>query len=155
MAVFTSEPRVRLSRPELRSTTLERSPAIPHPAGLSNLSFPCGSIVSPTLLKLSGSSRVGAGRRSRHLLLAISQHFNNSLNAGPLIIRNGRPPIPHPEGRRCGRLEGWPRVRALCPSFETHASQAPRDEVLQTLMGSTAMPCVSNHRTRGHPSRRA
>src|SRR5882724_4860014 len=27
------------------------------------------------------------------------------------------------------RLEGWPRVRALRPSFETLASQAPQDEV--------------------------
>src|ERR1700682_2804343 len=28
----------------------------------------------------------------------------------------------------CARLEGWPRVPALCPSFETLASQAPQDE---------------------------
>ena len=27
------------------------------------------------------------------------------------------------------RLEGWTRVHALCPSFETLASQAPQDEV--------------------------
>src|SRR4030088_935020 len=26
------------------------------------------------------------------------------------------------------RLEGWPRVQLLCPSFETLASQAPQDE---------------------------
>src|SRR5258708_28192939 len=31
--------------------------------------------------------------------------------------------------RLCARLEGWPRVRALRPSFETLASQAPQDEV--------------------------
>src|SRR5476651_2452312 len=30
---------------------------------------------------------------------------------------------------RCARLEGWPRVRTLPPSFETLASQAPQDEV--------------------------
>src|SRR5450432_2630073 len=30
---------------------------------------------------------------------------------------------------RCARLEGWPRVRTLRPSFETLASQAPQDEV--------------------------
>ena len=36
---------------------------------------------------------------------------------------------PHPEERRKPRLEGWPRVHALCPSFETLASQAPQDEV--------------------------
>src|SRR5258708_10956335 len=44
---------------------------------------------------------------------------------------------PHPEERalpaahlRCpvARLEGWPRVHALRPSFETLASQAPQDE---------------------------
>src|SRR6266849_7397676 len=31
--------------------------------------------------------------------------------------------------RLCARREGWPRVRALRPSFETLASQAPQDEV--------------------------
>src|SRR3979490_809784 len=45
---------------------------------------------------------------------------------------------PHPEERalrqrtcavRCARLEGWPRVHILFPSFETLASQAPQDEV--------------------------
>src|SRR5882672_12249927 len=37
---------------------------------------------------------------------------------------------PHPEERApCARLEGWPRVPALRPSFETLASQAPQDEV--------------------------
>src|SRR4030088_1056752 len=29
----------------------------------------------------------------------------------------------------CARLEGWPRVPAFHPSFETLASQAPQDEV--------------------------
>jgi hypothetical protein len=32
----------------------------------------------------------------------------------------------------CARLEGWPRVHAPCPSFETLASQAPQDEVSVT-----------------------
>src|SRR6267378_174726 len=36
---------------------------------------------------------------------------------------------PHPEERALARLEGWPRVPALRPSFETLASQAPQDEV--------------------------
>jgi hypothetical protein len=31
--------------------------------------------------------------------------------------------------RHCARLEGWPRVHASRPSFETLASQAPQDEV--------------------------
>jgi len=34
----------------------------------------------------------------------------------------------------------------VASSFETLASQAPQDEVCQTLMvRSTATPCVSNH----------
>src|SRR5882724_6372973 len=36
---------------------------------------------------------------------------------------------PHPEERALARLEGWPRVPVLRPSFETLASQAPQDEV--------------------------
>src|SRR5665213_1448115 len=35
----------------------------------------------------------------------------------------------HPEERVCARLEGWPRVHASRPSFETLASQAPQDDV--------------------------
>ena len=37
--------------------------------------------------------------------------------------------LPHPEERALARrLEGWPRVQMLHPSFETLASQAPQDE---------------------------
>ena len=36
------------------------------------------------------------------------------------------------EGARpCARLEGWPRVRTLSPSFETAAVRPPQDEVCQ------------------------
>ncbi|HEY0911962.1 MAG TPA: hypothetical protein VGD75_17205, partial [Bradyrhizobium sp.] len=36
---------------------------------------------------------------------------------------------PHPEERVCARLEGWLRVQALHPSFETRPEAAPQDEV--------------------------
>jgi len=36
---------------------------------------------------------------------------------------------PHPEeARAAGRLEGWPQVRCLWPSFETRPAGAPQDE---------------------------
>src|SRR5450631_2801286 len=48
---------------------------------------------------------------------------------------------PHPEERALrARLEGWPRVRLLPPSFETLAAQAPQDEDLVAV--------IANHRAR-------
>jgi hypothetical protein len=40
-----------------------------------------------------------------------------------------------------GRREGWPRVRALRPSFETLASQAPQDEASGVLGGACHRAC--------------
>jgi hypothetical protein len=48
---------------------------------------------------------------------------------------------PHPEERvsaallrrRCARLEGWPRVQALPPSFETHRPFVTRRHVIAFL----------------------
>src|SRR5712664_3634427 len=52
--------------------------------------------------------------------LGIAADTENSLSASEtLILRSAH----------SARLEGWPRVHALCPSFETLASQAPQDEV--------------------------
>src|SRR5215467_8733873 len=42
---------------------------------------------------------------------------------------------PHPEEHRTAmRLEGWQRVRAVHPSFETGPNGAPQDEVLQLFL---------------------
>jgi hypothetical protein len=37
-------------------------------------------------------------------------------------------------------LEGWPRVRALCPSFDTLALQAPHNEFGTSLPIRTNAP---------------
>src|ERR1700681_2446068 len=70
--------------------------------------------------------RASSARRSVYSTSGVSETemdatdmFSNLLN---------RPPTSSGGARPGARLEGWPRVRALPPSFETLASQAPQDE---------------------------
>jgi hypothetical protein len=63
---------------------------------------------------------------------------NEAVNISPTSSpRNGFAVIAG-GARPCARLEGWPRVRALRPSFETLASQAPQDEVGDIFTTSNA-----------------
>src|SRR5258708_14549850 len=72
--------------------------------------------------RLPGAPRCGKAVRWRHRGLDLrSRHSVILYEELALPPAHLRFPV--------ARLEGWPRVRALHPSFETLASQAPQDEV--------------------------
>jgi hypothetical protein len=62
-----------------------------------------------------------------------------TIRTSPSSLRNGFAVVAG-GARPCARLEGWQRVPALRPSFETLASQAPQDEVGIFFTGTCATP---------------
>src|SRR6266480_149254 len=66
--------------------------------------------------------------------LGIAADKANFLSAAEILILRSA---------HSARLEGWPRVHSLPPSFETLAAQAPQDEVITSFYSLIPAKCAA------------